>query len=654
MNLRALNAAKAKVNSFFQTFGMNANPQLLRSGKGKVYELYCLARTVEFLKRHQPVKVQFVGTSVDFKASPGKVDKTKSHFVITGNGPSLELHTNIEVRTLSATYGVTGPSSCHEIDLVLLEHAQDRQRPAHDQVVLGVECKAHALFKKQIVREVLGVRRELSLLGVAPSRLRAFLLGQCHGIRVEPASEYWLAFTDPRGNDYRHGPRVFEIKFKHWCPGLGVGRDDQSIHPLGDFTIERPVPLVQCDALLNRFVELLRASTKVDIAVAWAGPGLAAERLVEHTRRVRVRMVVGLSGSNTEPATLRRLMAAEKVELRVAPTPQGGVFHPKFYRFLGAQGTVCWIGSANFTRGGFGGNAELVHEFRDRDDVGGEWFEDLWEGLDEDPEPAVARYEEQYRPPKARVHRGGSPARLERLPRLEDIESWDEFVAALQVLDEYCHRRELPWDVLGKTHSYLHTIGVGSEIARRGSWENLSRRDRDILLGLDHSDNSAWGLLGSLRGAGTVVGAFSSPGNPEYRSHVFDRIQRVIAAGEAGIVEAADAAIAEIRQLYRFGPATATRFLALACPGWLISVNRPSAAGLGVFADMEPNEGHLASNYGELIEKIHARKWWRAPEPTNSRELEIWRCRAALVDALVYIPYVLARKSQPSQRERPD
>ena len=33
-----------------------------------------------------------------------------------------------------------------------------------------------------------------------------------------PPSGYWLAFTDLKARDYRHGPAVFEIGFKHWCP----------------------------------------------------------------------------------------------------------------------------------------------------------------------------------------------------------------------------------------------------------------------------------------------------------------------------------------------------------------------------------------------------------------------------------------------------
>ena len=53
------------------------------------------------------------------------------------------------------------------------------------------------------------------------------------------------------------------------------------------------------------------------------------------------------------------------------------------------------------------------------------------------------------------------------MPRLEDVETWEEFVAALCILDEYCHRRHFGWNVLGETYSYLHTIGVGREVARR-------------------------------------------------------------------------------------------------------------------------------------------------------------------------------------------
>lgn len=215
-----LSEAKKKVEDFFDSHGQDVRPSLVRTGKGKVYELYCLARTVEFLHGLPGVSVRFQGSAVDFKASPGMIDRNRSHFVVDGMGSELELHTDIEVRTLSSCLagGVRGPSSYHEIDVVLVAGAQDRQRPAHNQVILGVECKAQANFKKDIVRQVLGVRRELSFYRERPSVSLLRRPGRLQDVNAVPPSEYWLAFVDPKGLHYRFGPQRFGIEFKHWIP----------------------------------------------------------------------------------------------------------------------------------------------------------------------------------------------------------------------------------------------------------------------------------------------------------------------------------------------------------------------------------------------------------------------------------------------------
>ena len=67
-------------------------------------------------------------------------------------------------------------------------------------------------------------------------------------------------------------------------------------------------------------------------------------------------------------------------------------------------------------------------------------------------------------------------------------------------------------------------------------------------------------------------------------------------------------------------------------------MNGPSAIGLGLFAGMEQDQVYLGTNYRELLNAIHVKEWCCAPEPLDAREREIWRCRAALVDAFVYIP----------------
>ena len=178
-----LSEAKKKVEDFFDEHGQEVRPSLLSIGKGKVYELYCLARTVEFLVSLPGVSVRFQGSAVDFKASPGMIDRNRSYFVVDGMESELELHTDIEVKTLSSSLagGVRGPSSYHEIDVVLLAGVQDRQRPAHNQVILGVECKAQANFKKDILRQVLGVRRELSFYRGATERVAVTKAGSAAG-----------------------------------------------------------------------------------------------------------------------------------------------------------------------------------------------------------------------------------------------------------------------------------------------------------------------------------------------------------------------------------------------------------------------------------------------------------------------------------------
>ena len=213
--------AKNEIAKFFQDHGERVSPSKLAGSEGKVYELYCVGKTVDYLTSFPGVSAKFVGkNSVDFKASPGMIDKKKSYFIVSGNGWNLELHTNIEVMTLSSAHGngVTGKSSYHEIDLVLVLNPQDGERPSHDQVFLGIECKAHDTFKKGIVRQVLGMRRELSFYLDSPQPSLLTFLGKPGDVKADPPSEFWLAFSDPRGTNYRSGPEVFGIEFIYWCP----------------------------------------------------------------------------------------------------------------------------------------------------------------------------------------------------------------------------------------------------------------------------------------------------------------------------------------------------------------------------------------------------------------------------------------------------
>ena len=122
--------------------------------------------------------------------------------------------------------------------------------------------------------------------------------------------------------------------------------------------------LIEGNQLLQRFSERLAEAIQVDIAVAWAKPCDALEALHKRVGEgTAMRIAVGVSGNVTYPPTLKRLRDSKSANLRIAPSSQYGIFHPKYFCFHGPVRTICWVGSANLTRRGFGGNNELVHEF---------------------------------------------------------------------------------------------------------------------------------------------------------------------------------------------------------------------------------------------------------------------------------------------------
>lgn len=217
-----LDDAKRAIDKFFRDYGKTAHAVLRNKTRGKIYELYCLACTLRKLKHDYNIRVEFIGHSLDFKASPGRIDRSKSHFVLRSNSSKFELHTNIEFQTLGSKQSIKqlDRSRHHELDIVVFDFGVN-DRPSFDSIALGVECKANANFSKDIVRQVLGVRRELSL--VARNRRTKLAVASNTHVRVvsaNPPSEYWLAYTDPSGNNYRLSPSTFGIEFMHWCPHI--------------------------------------------------------------------------------------------------------------------------------------------------------------------------------------------------------------------------------------------------------------------------------------------------------------------------------------------------------------------------------------------------------------------------------------------------
>lgn len=219
MNIDRATASKQikKILSAYKTITPQDRQVLKALDEGKLYELYVLSWVVQELSTRGFV-LTFKGPSLKFKGSPGMIKKTDSHFVITSPNAAaspIYLFVDIEFETLGSNHvSVTDNSLRHEIDIVVID--TNSGYPRFDHILLGVECKATANFKKHVLKEVLGVRRELSLLQSQKRSLLSTLGGKPSvTVPADPPSEYWLAFIDPVGNAYKESPAAFGVEFKH-------------------------------------------------------------------------------------------------------------------------------------------------------------------------------------------------------------------------------------------------------------------------------------------------------------------------------------------------------------------------------------------------------------------------------------------------------
>jgi HKD family nuclease len=400
------------------------------------------------------------------------------------------------------------------------------------------------------------------------------------------------------------------------------------------------VILLPTARLLEAFEELSGTATHIDIAVAWVGPSPALELLREahRKRRTSVRIAVGLSGNATNPEALLSLQ--EFADLRIGEGG-AGIFHPKFYLFRSPTKTTCWVGSANLTLSGLVLNSELMTSFAD-DGSASQWFAKLWKTLSSDPSAAISQYVSSW---KRRP--GGAPRETTVVRDMEHpIEllrnipkDWNAYVSALRECDAYWKVNIEEASVLSPEWSWMETIAAGSDMVRRGNWNNLSPEESNILLAFRRGEG-AWGLLGSMKGAATAIGAFLK-NQDNVRQTVHQAVSRVLApVQEDAFITAALRAIHDISKLDGFGPAIATRLIALARPDRGVSVNDGSAPGLHELTGFPKTPQSLSNdrNYPRLLHWVYEQPWYSVSEPHDSFERTIWTMRAALIDSFVYSP----------------
>jgi hypothetical protein len=136
---------------------------------GKLYEAHVLSRVIEALATQEGYSIRLINsTFLPLKSAPGPINRSYAYFELHRSGNlRAEIWTDVEFLSLSC--GQRGKryspdlGDYHELDIIVSSPGLSG-RPQHSDIWLGVECKNTGTYGKNLLKEILGIRRELSLL----------------------------------------------------------------------------------------------------------------------------------------------------------------------------------------------------------------------------------------------------------------------------------------------------------------------------------------------------------------------------------------------------------------------------------------------------------------------------------------------------------
>lgn len=214
--------AAARIKAILQRYVVGTDsaafdilPRKLTSGK--LYEAYAVGLIARELARQEGFELRLMNASyLPLKTSPGPINRRYPHIAIRRFGQCVaELWTDIEFLSLSYAIRRSStppePGEYHELDIAIVDPGLTG-RPPHSSVWLAAECK-NTGYEKALLKEVLGIRRELSLLqGPRPTR---FSCWPRTTVPAEPPSCVLVYTTDSVVGRYSRPGETFGIDFFH-------------------------------------------------------------------------------------------------------------------------------------------------------------------------------------------------------------------------------------------------------------------------------------------------------------------------------------------------------------------------------------------------------------------------------------------------------
>lgn len=183
---------------------------------GKLYEAYIVTVIAENLSTQENYNLRLInGNHLELKSSPGPINRRYPCIqLLQYSTCRAEIWTDVEYLTLSyANSGRSAPSKgdYHELDILVVDPGLSG-RPTHENIWLGVECK-NTEYDKALLKDILGVRRELSLL--QSDRNTRFTSWPRSTVPAEPPSCLLVYASKREVLDYGDPGTFFGIDFYH-------------------------------------------------------------------------------------------------------------------------------------------------------------------------------------------------------------------------------------------------------------------------------------------------------------------------------------------------------------------------------------------------------------------------------------------------------
>ena len=395
--------------------------------------------------------------------------------------------------------------------------------------------------------------------------------------------------------------------------------------------------LISSDMLTAEFSRCCNQYKKLDVAVAWCGnPSQTLPYQLITGFKGQVIVTVGITFNHTHPDAIEWFINIG-ADLRIFKE-ENDLFHPKIYLFRNKNRYALFIGSSNFTYGGFYSNCECncliegaIASKAGKDIHNLENLLNSWRNSKISFKPTkkwLAAYRRRYKvtAQKQRKQKMKTPPRAE-----EDIATaswlrhaeWSVYYRkVLSGLDRHDRNGQGYHDVLNSASKHLP---IPWEI---DYFEDIEKRR--IIGGI-----GKYGWLGHVGASGQFRSLLVN-GTSRQKTRIVDDINSI---ANLGLPIPWSELKSYLDSLISLGPTMKVwgRLLCIVRPDIYCTVAANTVRqNLSKTLSVPQNRFNTSEGYIQLIKLIHLSPWFNSAKPKNTAQAAIWNRRAAFLDAVFY------------------